>query len=151
VPHLPRFRSLPAFGRRPWCVWRGHRGRHPKPITRAADWGQRCGGRSTPDSGPRRRPGWLPARAKTRLPRCKIRGTPPYVNAGNRCSFISELPAGPAVVPPINGSVGAPRPANILKLNLTLGRRTRSPGYWVHLETSNDVCDYSSIVGRRRF
>src|SRR5208282_960665 len=37
----------------------------------------------------------------------KIGGTPPYVNAGNRCSFISELPAGPAVVPPINGSVGA--------------------------------------------
>jgi hypothetical protein len=44
---------------------------------------------------------------KTRLSRCKISGTPSYVNTGNRCSFISELPAGPAVVPPINGSVGA--------------------------------------------
>jgi hypothetical protein len=29
------------------------------------------------------------------------------VNAGNRCNFIRELPAGPAVFPPINGSVGA--------------------------------------------
>jgi hypothetical protein len=31
----------------------------------------------------------------------------PYVNAGNRGSFVRELPAGPAVVPPINGSVCA--------------------------------------------
>jgi hypothetical protein len=37
-------------------------------------------------------------RAITRLLRCKSGGTSPYVNAGNRCSLISELPAGPAVV-----------------------------------------------------
>jgi hypothetical protein len=35
---------------------------------------------------------------------CKIRGTPPYANASNRCNFIRELPAGDAVVPAINGS-----------------------------------------------
>jgi hypothetical protein len=70
----------------PWC----HSGRQDYPTT-----GRQLG-----------RP---PSRqwARTRLPRCKMRGTPRYVNAGNRCSFISELPAGPAVVPPINGSVGA--------------------------------------------
>jgi hypothetical protein len=38
-------------------------------------------------------------------------------------TFNHELPAGPAVVPPINGR----RRANILKLNLALGRPTRSP------------------------
>src|SRR5262249_34521712 len=31
--------------------------------------------------------------------RAAISGTLPYVNAGNRCSFIAELQAGPAVVP----------------------------------------------------
>jgi hypothetical protein len=35
------------------------------------------------------------------------RNAPLYVNAGLRCNFIWELPAGPAVVPPINGSVCA--------------------------------------------
>src|SRR5271169_1770565 len=33
VPLSPRFRSLAAFGRRPWCVRRGPRDRHPKPVT----------------------------------------------------------------------------------------------------------------------
>jgi hypothetical protein len=31
----------------------------------------------------------------------------PSARAVNRCSFVGELPAGPAVVPPINGSVDA--------------------------------------------
>jgi hypothetical protein len=34
VPYSPRFRSLAAFGRRPWCPLTGRVGRHPKPITR---------------------------------------------------------------------------------------------------------------------
>jgi hypothetical protein len=37
----------------------------------------------------------------------KMSGTPPYVNADNRCNFIHKLPAGPAAVPPINCSVCA--------------------------------------------
>jgi hypothetical protein len=40
-------------------------------------------------------------------PALQNRWDAPYVNAGNRCTFIRELPAGPAVAPPINGSVGA--------------------------------------------
>jgi ammonia channel protein AmtB len=36
VPYSPRFRSLAAFGRRPWCPLTGRVGRHPKPITGAA-------------------------------------------------------------------------------------------------------------------
>jgi hypothetical protein len=44
--------------------------------SRAADWGQRPGGRSTPDSGPRRRPGWLPARAT-----CGHRPHPKFIAA----------------------------------------------------------------------
>jgi hypothetical protein len=31
----------------------------------------------------------------------------PFQHIGNRCSFVGELPAGPAVVLPINGSVDA--------------------------------------------
>jgi hypothetical protein len=34
-------------------------------------------------------------------------GIPSYVNAGSRCNVLRELPAGHAVVPPINGSVCA--------------------------------------------
>jgi hypothetical protein len=63
--------------------------------------------RSTSITGRRGRRGWIRRWARSRLPRRKISGTPPYVNAANRCNFIRELPAGPAVVPPINGSVGA--------------------------------------------
>src|SRR5271169_1565077 len=36
VPYSPRYRSLAAFGRRPWCPLTGRVGRHPKPITKAA-------------------------------------------------------------------------------------------------------------------
>ena len=36
-----------------------------------------------------------------------ISETPSYVNAGKCCNFLRELPAGPAVAPPINGSVCA--------------------------------------------
>jgi hypothetical protein len=39
--------------------------------SRAADEVKSSGGRSTPDSGPRRRPGWLPTRARCGLPRRK--------------------------------------------------------------------------------
>ena len=45
--------------------------------SRAADQRQRTGGRSTPDSGPRQQPGWLPARAKSRALRCKKMGDRP--------------------------------------------------------------------------
>jgi hypothetical protein len=45
--------------------------------------------------------------ATSRPPRCKTSGTPSYVNAGHCCKFPRELPAGPAVVQPVNGSVCA--------------------------------------------
>jgi hypothetical protein len=51
VPHFPRFRSLAAFGRRPWCPLTGRVGRHPKPITRAALQRAQSDGSSTPTSG----------------------------------------------------------------------------------------------------
>jgi hypothetical protein len=45
-------------------------------------------------------------RARTR-PAMQNKSNASYVNAGNRCNFFRELPAGPAVVLPINGSVSA--------------------------------------------
>jgi hypothetical protein len=61
--------------------------------------------------------GWL------RTPRQR---RPSSINTGDRCSFIRELPAGRAEVSGANGQQGCHRRANILKINLTLGRRVRS-------------------------
>jgi hypothetical protein len=63
---------LCAFSKKPMnlrpAITSGHNARFG---SRAAEREECSAGRSTPNSGPRRWPGWLPARAKSRLPRCK--------------------------------------------------------------------------------
>ena len=61
-------------------------------------------------------------RCITAVPRDRPPVRAAYVNAGNRCNFVPELPAGRAVVLPINGSVcavGRQAPA------MPTGRRSR--------------------------
>ena len=69
VPAVPDFLSL-VSSQTTFLSYAAMQSRWPRWVT-SDGLGPRAGGRSTPDSGPRRRPGWLPARATSRLSRCK--------------------------------------------------------------------------------